>query len=81
MARQGFRRNSKTIAHILKTVDGGKRAAAQRILEQIDDDDARIDIFITDREVVGVVVPADRQAKDGVATKAASAAGISPGRP
>lgn len=81
MARQGFRRNSKTIAHILKTVDGGKRAIAQKILDRIDDEDARIDIYTTDREVVGVVVPADAQAKNGVATKAASAAGISPGRP
>jgi hypothetical protein len=31
--------------------------------------------------VVGVVVPADKQARNGIATKAASAAGISPGNP
>ena len=82
MARkQGFRRNAKTIGQILKTVDGGKRAIAEKILAQIDDDDARIDIYTTDREVVGVVVPADKQAKNGIATKAASAAGISRGNP
>jgi len=81
MAREGFRRNAKTIAQILKTVDGGKRAIAQSILAKIDDPDARIDIYTTDREVVGVVVPADKQAKNGIATKAAAASGISPGRP
>ena len=33
MARkQGFRRNAKTIGEILKTVDGGKREAAARIM-------------------------------------------------
>lgn len=81
MAQQGFKRNSRAIAQILKTVDGGKRAVAEAILAQIDDDDARLDVYTTDREVIGVVVPADRQAKDGIATKAASAVGITPGRP
>ena len=81
MARQGFRGYAKTIGHILKTVDGGKRAIAEKILAQIDDEEARIDIYTTDREVVGIVVPADKQAKNGIATKAASAAGISRGNP
>lgn len=82
MARKpGFRRNRKTIAQILKTVDGGKRAAAQKILAAMNDPEARIDIFTTDREVVGVVVPADKQARDGVATKAASMVGITQGKP
>lgn len=81
MARQGFKRNARTIAKILKTEDGGKRAAAARILAGINDPDARIDVYTTDREVIGVVVPADKQAKDGLATKAASAAGLSMGRP
>jgi hypothetical protein len=81
MARQGFRRNSKTIGHILKTEDGGKRAIAATILAQMNDSEAFIEEYTTDREVIGIVVPADKQAKDGVATKAASAAGISPGNP
>lgn len=81
MARGKFRLNKKTIGQILKTDDGGKRKAAQAILDRIDDPDARIDVYTTDREVIGVVVPADRQAKDGIATKAASAAGITMGRP
>jgi len=81
MAKQGFRRNAKVIGQILKTVDGGKRAAAAAVLANINDPAAKIEIYQTDREVVGVVVPADLQAKDGLATKAASAAGLSQGRP
>ena len=82
MARkQGFRRNAKTIGMILKTVDGGKRAAAQKILDAMNDPEARLDVYTTDREVIGVVVPADKQARDGIATKAASQVGLSPGNP
>lgn len=81
MARAGFRLNKATIGRILKTVDGGKRAAAQAILANIDDPEARIDVYQTDREVIGIVVPADKQAKNGIATKAASAAGITRGNP
>lgn len=81
MARAGFRLNKATIGRILKTVDGGKRAAAQAILANIDDPEARIDVYQTDREVVGIVVPADKQAKNGIATKAASAVGITRGNP
>ena len=82
MARQGFRRNAKTIAQILKTVDGGKRAAAAAIAANIPPEElVDIQTYTTDREVIGIVVRADAQAKDGVATKAASAAGISPGNP
>jgi hypothetical protein len=73
MAKQGFKRNSATIGRILKTVDGGKREIAQRILAQINDPEARIDEYTTDRDVVAIVVPADKQAKNGIATKAVSA--------
>jgi hypothetical protein len=83
MARkQGFRRNAKTISEILKTVDGGKREAAARIMAAMPaDSGAELDIYTTDREVVGIVVRADKQAKDGIATKAASSVGMSPGNP
>lgn len=84
MARQGFRRNAKAIGQILKTEDGGKRAAAQQVLDNLPADvkaETRIEIYQTDREVVGIVVPADRQAKDGVATRAAGTVGLSQGRP
>lgn len=76
-----MRLNRKTISNILKTHDGGKRAAAQRILDSLPADvqaESRIDVYQTDREVVGIVVPADRQARDGVATRAAGAAGLTP---
>ena len=73
MARkQGFTLNKGTMARILKTEDGGKRAIAQQILAQIDDPDARIDVYTTDREVIGIVIPADLQAKNGAGTKAVS---------
>jgi hypothetical protein len=82
MAKQGFRRNARTIGQILKTVDGGKREAAAKILAQMPaDSGAEVQIYTTDREVVGISVPAYKQAKDGIATKAASAAGMSQGRP
>ncbi len=82
MARPLWRRNSKTIERILKTKDAPLKAAAAVIVANIDDDQlVRIDEYVTDRKVVGIVVAADAQARDGVATKAASAAGISPGKP
>ena len=71
MARSGFRRNSKAISQILKTVDGGKRAAAAKILAEMNDPEAFIEVYVTDREVVGIKVPADTQAKHGTATRAA----------
>ncbi|HUY02393.1 MAG TPA: hypothetical protein VMV33_03845 [Rhodocyclaceae bacterium] len=70
MAAGKFRLNKGTIAKILKTHDGGKREVAQRILAQMNDPEARIDIYTTDREVVGIVIPADTEAKHGTATRA-----------
>jgi len=73
MAPQGkFRLNKKTVRSILLNVDGGKREAAQRILAEMNDSEARIDIYTTDREVVGIVIPADTQAKHGTLTRAAN---------
>ena len=71
MARSGFRRNPKAISQILKTVDGGKRAAAAKILAEMNDPEAFIEVYVMDREVVGIKVPADTQAKHGTATRAA----------
>jgi len=65
-----FKRNAKNISRLLKEWDGGKREAAQKILAQMNDPEAKIEIYETDREVVGVMVPADTQAKRGTATKA-----------
>lgn len=71
MAKQGFKRNAGAISRILKTVDGGKRAAAAKILAEMNDPEAFIEVSITDREVVNIKVPADTQAKHGTATRAA----------
>ena len=56
----------------IQTLLGGKREVAQRILAQMDDPEARIEIYTTDREVVGIVLPLDTQAKHGTATRAAN---------
>lgn len=82
MPKAGYTRNSKAIARILHNVDGGKRAAAQRVIDNLPEDvkaEAFTTVYHTDREVVGVVVPAVAQARDGVATRAAGQAGLTPG--
>ncbi|MCV7065608.1 hypothetical protein H7H51_07595 [Mycolicibacterium farcinogenes] len=78
MARQGFKRNAKAVARILHNVDGGKRAAAEKIRAKIlgdnpelDERDVFLKVYHTDREVVGIVMPADLQAKYGIGTRAA----------
>lgn len=71
MAKKGFKRNPGVIRQILMTEDGGKREAAQQILDRMNDPEARLEVYKTDREVVGIVVPADTQAKHGTATRAA----------
>ena len=67
-----FKLNKKIVSHLLKTWDGGKREVAQRILEQSNDPEAYIEVYTTDREVVGIVIPADTQAKHGTLTRAAN---------
>lgn len=74
MAKGGFKRNPGTISKILHTVDGGKREAAQAVFDALPDDvkaESEIVEYQTDREVVAIRVPADRQARDGAATRAA----------
>ena len=78
--KAGFRRNGKTISQILKNDPGlqaAVKAAAEKVAAQIPG--ARIDEYTTDRYVAGVVVPAVDQARDGVATRAAGQAGLTPG--
>lgn len=78
MAKKGFVRNPKTIAKILKTDPGlnaAVRAAADRVAS---DAGGEVVEYETDRFVAGVKVDADRQARDGVATRAAGAAGLTP---
>jgi len=78
--KPGFKRNAKTVEKILKNdprLKAAVRAAAERVAAQIPG--ARIEEYETDRYVAGVVVPADAQARDGVATRAAGNAGLTPG--
>jgi hypothetical protein len=77
MAKQGFKRNHKVIGQILKT-DEAAKPYAERILADINDPEARIERYVTDRVVFGIVVPADKQAKHGTATRAAASAGLKP---
>lgn len=80
--KPGFKRNPKTVAKILKTHDGGKRAAVQRMFDSLPPEvqaEARIEVYTTDREVVALIVPADAQAREGVATRAAGQSGLTPG--
>lgn len=79
MAKKGFVRNPKTIAKILKT-DPGLNAAVREAAERVADNAGHAEIveYETDRYVAGVKVDAARQAKDGVATRAAGAAGLTP---
>lgn len=80
MAKQGFKRNAKTVGNILKNdpkLKAAVRAAAEKVAKNIGDE-ATIIEYETDRYVAGVQVGADRQAKDGVATRAAGAVGLTP---
>lgn len=84
MARkQGFKVHYKNIGNFLKTQGEEQlRAVAAQITANIPEGQlVRIDEYTTDRKVIGIVVAAHAQAKDGIATKAASAAGMSQGRP
>lgn len=86
MPKPGFNRNKNAIRNILRNDPGGRaavRAAAEKVREQIVeglDEHAADEVFVkdywTDRAVSGVVVPADLQAKHGVATRAASEVGL-----
>lgn len=81
MAKAGFHRNAKTIGHILKNDAGlhaAVKAAAEDVLAKVNDPEAFLEEYETDRDVVAVMVPADKQARHGLATKAAGAAGLTP---
>lgn len=75
MAKKGrIKLNRKTVARILKTPNPKAEAEAQKILSATGNPEARIEEYVTDRYVYGVVVPADAQAKYGTATRAAQQA-------
>lgn len=71
-----FELNSAGAAEVLKTI------AAQHIRDVAEQvgaaagDDAIVDTYTTDRAAASISVPAEQQAKDGVLTRAAAAAGL-----
>lgn len=64
----------KTLGKILNSEAGRAklREAAAKIAQSINDPETRLEEYTTDRAVVGVMVPADKQAKHGIATRAAN---------
>lgn len=71
--RGKFKLNRKTVRHIARS-DGGLKDALHDAAERTADNagpNATIETYTTDRMVAGIVVPADEQARDGVATRAA----------
>lgn len=74
MAAKGkFVMDRRVVGQIAKT-DGALAAAVVDAASEVAGEigpGATIDTYTTDRKVAGVVVPAHRQARDGVATRAA----------
>lgn len=73
-ATQGkFKLNRRTVRTIMRE-DNGLEAALEDAAEETLSEagpNATIDKYRTDRMVAGIVVPADEQARDGTATRAA----------
>lgn len=83
MARIKFTRDSRGIDAILRSTDFGQVAAAHRIAGQVRAEtgaDVVVDTYTTDRQAASVTIRHVRgklmQARDGVLTRAASAAGL-----
>lgn len=72
----GFRLNRKGGEQVLKQVARGATNAAARRVAAAAGPDAVVEEYTTDRAAAVVKVPADQQARDGVLTKAAAAAGL-----
>lgn len=74
----GFHLNYDVVSEFLKKDRGGYdaiAAVAADLLHEMDDPEVRTTAYITDRAVVALLVPADTQAKTGVATRAAGKVG------
>lgn len=83
VAKIKFVRNSPGIAQILRTTEFGQTAAAQRIAARVAAEtgaDVVVDSYVTDRRAASVTVRDVRargwQARDGILTRAAAAAGL-----
>jgi hypothetical protein len=82
MAKEGFQRNSRTVADILHNDAGLKAAvtaARDNVFAEMNDPEAFTVEYDTDRYVAAIVLPADTQAKHGTATRAAGTVGLTPG--
>lgn len=71
-----FKLNRKGASEVLKSeARDAVNALAAKVAANAGDD-ATIDPYTTDRAAASVSVPADQQARDGVLTRAATAAGL-----
>lgn len=76
MADPKFKLNYRGGAEVLKQLAAGEvNRLAQQIATRAGDG-AELRPYTTDRAAASVSVPAEQQAKDGVLTRAASAAGL-----
>jgi hypothetical protein len=84
MARGGkFKLNRRTVRHIMREDDKLGEALVD-VAEEMKDragPTATIDEYKTDRQVAGIVVGANEQARDGVATRAAQQTAANRARP
>jgi hypothetical protein len=76
MAKSSFRLDRKGGAEVLKQIAAGQINALARQIAAQAGEDAEVEEYTTDRAAASVSVPAAQQAKDGVLTRAASAAGL-----
>lgn len=76
MATSKFRLNYKGGGEVLKQLAAPHINALAWQVAARAGEDAEVSEYTTDRAAASVTVPADQQAKDGVLTRAASAAGL-----
>lgn len=76
MTSSSFRLNRKGGAEVLKELAAEAINALGRRVAADAGDDAEFNAYTTDRAAASVTVPAEQQAKDGVLTRAAAAAGL-----
>lgn len=76
MASSNFRLDRKGGAEVLKQIAAAQINALAHQVAARAGKDAEVAEYTTDRAAASVTVPAEQQAKDGVLTRAAAAAGL-----
>ncbi len=71
-----FKLDLKGGAEVLKQMTAEHIDALTGVVAAMAGDDAKVNHHVTDRAVGLISVPAEQQAKDGVLTRAAAAAGL-----